>query len=140
MRIILIISGVVFALLLGAGGVGYIWWRVNGEELVEAGQQAMEEGRAFGETGDKAGCVAVALERVADCEGFSCELSVQVFLTGCLASSQATPGFCAGVPRRREILGTVRWRAGVCDAVQLPADGSCGRLLGPVQEFCFPDS
>ncbi len=140
MRMILIISGVLFALLLGAGGVGYIWWRASGEGLVAAARQGMEEGRAFGQTTDNPGCVAVALERIADCEGFDCELVVQAFLGGCLASSEATPGFCTRVPGQREILGTVRWRAGICDAEQLPSDGSCGRLLNSVQEFCYPDS
>jgi len=140
MRMILIISGVLFALLLGAGGVGYIWWRASGEELIEAAQQARDEGRALGETTNNAGCVASAMERIADCEGLRCEVPAQAFLAGCLASSEATPGFCTGVPRKREIVETVRWRAGICDAEQLSADGSCGRLLKAVQEFCFPDS
>lgn len=136
----MILAAVLLALVLGTVGVGYIWWRSNGEELVDAGRQAMEEGREFGATSDNQGCVAAAFGRLADCDGFRCELSAQVFLTGCLTSSQKTPDFCTGVPREREILKTVRWRAGVCDAVQLPAEGSCSRLLGPVQEFCFPDS
>ncbi|KPJ88915.1 MAG: hypothetical protein AMS18_12970 [Gemmatimonas sp. SG8_17] len=136
----MILAAVLLAVVLGTVGVAYIWWRANGEELVEAGRQATEEGREFGATSDNPGCVAAAFERLADCDGFLCELPVRFFLSGCLVSSEATPSFCTGVPSQREILGTVRWRAVVCAAAQRPSGGSCGRVLGSVQDFCFPDS
>ncbi len=128
--VVLVIAGVI---LIG-GAVYFI--STHGGEYLEKGKQSIEDGKRFGETTDNHGCVAETLTRYKQSPGMTGGISVQLFLTGCLQSSAATPGFCDDVPAPSEFMKSASWRVHQCSLEGMANDSYCQQIFGQVQNFC----
>lgn len=128
------IGGLIGLVLIAAGVGGYLVHRY-GDEALEAGKRYLAEGEALGRQTDNAGCVREALSRQKQWDSLSATIANGVFLSGCLNTSQATPGFCDDVPPSSEILNTARWAVEQCDQAGMDGEG-CPNLFHVVQRHC----
>jgi hypothetical protein len=135
----LLVVGVVLVLLaVVAGAAGYYWYSKHGRQFMEAARQAHEEGVQFGEETDDGGCLHEALARHRQAGGFGQSIAHNVFLKGCLSSSEQTDGFCDGVPKRTQIVASATWQTKRCAGAGF-TDASCRQLFAQVQEYCESD-
>lgn len=122
-----------FAGVVVVGGVG---WLGSVKDEYQAERGAIEvEAREFASGNSQESCVDEAVLRMTECDGMVCRVKTQDFLLTCLAESQPSPGFCAAVPPRDEIMASARWSVDEC-SVRGAGDSSCARLLRGVQEYC----
>ena len=133
----LIITGVVLVVIV-IGGIASAVYLISQQTgpLLAKSKQAMEDGRRVGATTDNNGCVSETLAGYKKEPGFTKAVTSQVFLSGCLPASRATPGFCDAVPPQTEIMKSVSWRGEQCLAAGISGDSYCSQLFGPVQQFC----
>lgn len=132
----LIISVAVVVVIIALGiGVGIYWVSVHGGEYVEKSKQSMTDGANFGKGTDNQGCVTETISRYKQDQGFSSAIATQLFFQGCLQASRETPGFCEAVPKRTEIMESVKWQTRQCSQYNL-RDSYCGQIFGQVQTFC----
>jgi hypothetical protein len=133
----LIIVGVLIVLLVvGVIAAGVFWWSRNKDALIARGKAQMTEGRTAGLSTDNRGCVDKSVARYKADPGFAGTIAANLFMQSCLEASQATPGFCDGVPRVIEIMKSSQWSLEQCRLVDLSRDQYCPQLFGPVQQFC----
>jgi len=137
-KIVLIVAGSV-AIVIGlvAGGAWW-WWRENSAQLVEAGKAAVLEGRKTGADLDEHGCVAQAVGRHgAEPAKLSLSTSIpnNLFLSACLHSSKASPGFCDGIPSDDEPVSSALWATRKCASLGF-SDSYCPRLVGRIASYC----
>ncbi|HUR81607.1 MAG TPA: hypothetical protein VM733_12630 [Thermoanaerobaculia bacterium] len=135
-RVLLIAIAAGFVVLVAGIIFAARWVRQRGEALKPEGAQVSAEARAFGEGKDAGACVAESMRRLQSARGFMGEARVRVFLRSCLEAATVTPEACAGVPKREEILKTVRWSMDECARRGRPKDQRCTRILGELQERC----
>jgi hypothetical protein len=62
-----------------------------------------------------------------------------LYMSSCLETSKATPGFCESVPPPSEIVRTAEWTARECQKAEL-TDSYCPSLVRRLQKFCHPTS
>jgi hypothetical protein len=135
----LLVVGVVLVLLaIVAGVAGYWWYTKHGREFMEAARQAHAEGVQFGEETDDEGCLHEALARHKQAGGLAQSISHNLFLKGCLSSSEQTEGFCDGVPKRLQIVASMTWQTKRCAGAGF-TDPTCRQLFAQVQEYCESD-
>lgn len=137
LKIVLVLMGGV-ALLCGASSAaGYWWFNENKDKLKGVGERAKAEGAAFAYEHDSEECVDEGLRRLAEHSGIVDQAGHKLFLKACLEKAQRSPGFCAGVPPRSEIMASASWSVERCVAKGKPEDQSCARLMQAVQESCL---
>lgn len=134
-KAILLLAGLLLLAAIVAAGVGWYWWSHHGEQLVEAARKANLAGASFGKTTDDQGCVSEALSRARSGAGFSEAVALNLFLKACLRASRPTDGFCDGVPKRSDIVESVKWQVDRCSRIA-PGVKECSRLMGQIEEFC----
>ena len=108
-----VIAIVVTFVLVGIGvvGLGAYLWTHHGSGLLDAASKQYDQGQAFGQQTDEAGCLDQALVRVKANSGATGSMAASVFARACWNASRPTPGFCDGVPKPLEVLRAVRWQA-----------------------------
>lgn len=136
LKVILIILGIGIALAALAVFLGVRWFRAHEGELREQGRAVIAEGQAFGRGKDAEACVAESFARLKRCDGFICQAKTKVFLQHCVSAANIPPEFCAGVPKRSEILASATWALEECARRGLANDRPCTRLVGALQEVC----
>ena len=135
-KIVAIVLGSAVLIVLMLAGLGAWLWQTYAPQLREAGQEVVAEAAEFGATTDNDGCLAEALDRYERCGGgFTCGVTRNIFLTGCLRASTPAPGFCDEVPPSDAFSASVTWRLQRCEEMGL-TDPQCGNLFGQIQEFC----
>jgi len=133
---VLIVLGVcVFVGVLAVVGAGVYWWTHHSRELIQAGENAMKQGSAFGKNTDNQGCLDEALSRYKQNKGLGGGISTGLFLTSCLNDSRPTPNFCDDVPRPTEFIKAAQWQLRKCAEAGIP-DQYCRQLYGQVQQYC----
>ena len=128
---------VVSIIILAAGSIGFglYWWSHHKRELFETAQRQVEQGQEFGKKADEQTCLDEAIGRYKADRGFTGSISIGLFLRSCLEASHPTPGFCDQVPKRSEILKSVKWQ--LEQAKKAGIDDQYGRhLFTQVQEYC----
>lgn len=108
----IVITVVVCFVLAGvaAVGLGVLLWSRHGDELLRAGAKHYEEGVAFGQETDEAGCLDAALTRYKANRGMAGSLASGVFVRACWKASAPTAGFCDNVPQPLDLLRAARWQ------------------------------
>ena len=135
----LLVVGVVMVLLaIAAAAAGYYWYTRHGRQFMEAARQARAEGVQFGEETDDEGCLHEALARHKQAGGLARSISHNLFLSGCLSTSEQTDGFCDGVPKGTQIVASVTWQTKRCAGAGF-TDPSCRQLFAQVQQYCESD-
>ena len=136
-KVLITIVAVLFAAVLALGVGGWIWWKRNAGDLLEAGKEAIVLGRESGATMEESGCVARALEMHKADPDLSILSSVRngLWLTGCLETSRVERDFCAHVPSQDETIARGLWAGSAC-ARQGLSDPYCPTLLQNVAKYC----
>ena len=117
---------------------GFIAVRTWGPQFIESTTRGDAEGREFGKTTDRQGCMKEGMERsrskgVLDL-GAGMELSI--FVDSCLKVSRETPNFCDGVPSMFSFEAN-DWAAGECKKAGLdPEKTACVHILKRKHQFC----
>jgi hypothetical protein len=126
--------------LVGAaliGGGAWYWWSRYGGEYIDAGKQAIEEGRESGRKLDESGCLKAAIERHKAEASYSMSAAIRndLWLTACLDASQAQLKFCEGIPSDDDVLAASLWATSTCLNLGL-SDSHCGNLVGKAVKYC----
>jgi len=136
LRILLIVA-VIFALIFAATAfVGYRWWMNNKDRLLEAAKHAEGDGEVFGRGKEATACVDEALTRAHSCRGLPCELTVRLFVDGCMKTATTTRDYCAAVPAQTEFLKRAQWSLDECTRRGQANDPRCGRIMQGIATAC----
>jgi hypothetical protein len=136
LKIVLIVIGVFVLIIIGFGMMGYIYFNQHKEEWLKAGAAARQEGEAFAAGKNASQCVDEGLRRLGTCSGLSCEITVRAFVQSCLSKAVPSAQLCTNVPKRSEIITSVKWSLDECSRRGLPNNQPCGRLMQEVQRYC----
>ncbi len=127
----------VLVLLAVAGIAGVAWFvRTHKDDFVAQARKARSDGAQTGRNLTEGRCVDDALSRYINDKGVLGGVRTRVWLEGCLEASQPTEGFCNGVPSESELMRTVHWRVGQCQARGFTGDSTCPNILAAVQQYC----
>jgi hypothetical protein len=137
MKTLLIVAAALCLVLAGAFLAARSWWANNSERLKASATQAQADGEAFGRSSDNAGCVTAGFDRYRAAPGMTGAITTRLYMGSCLRQSQPTPGFCADVPPRNEILKSGVWAGKECAAISA-GDSHCSNLVAEIQEYCHP--
>jgi len=135
LKAIFILGVALVILAIVAGVAGYSWYSKNGRRLKEEARRAHAEGVQLGEETDDQGCLDETLTRHRQAGGLAQAIADDVFLEGCLSRSEPTDGFCAGVPKRRQVLASAAWQVKRCGAAGF-SDPLCRQIFVQVQDYC----
>ncbi|MCU7958692.1 MAG: hypothetical protein KZQ58_01580 [gamma proteobacterium symbiont of Bathyaustriella thionipta] len=135
MKTLGIVVGIIFLLLLLIAAAGYVWWQSNGDELMQSGRQAMQEGRAFAADASQNECVERALLHSQDCSSIVCQTKARLFLQACLNTAEKDSYFCDDVPGRWDIMETVNWSLKLCTDLQ-QNNANCPTIVTSISEYC----
>ena len=138
LKALLVVVVVIVALAILAGAAGYYWYSRHGREFMESARKAQSEGVQFGEETDDQGCLDETLARHRQAGGFSQVITQNLFLKGCLSASEQTDGFCAGVPKRAQVMASATWQIKKCSEAGFN-DPFCRQIFSQVQEYCESD-
>jgi len=136
-----IIVAIVLVVILAVAGV-YLWWQKGGgkemgKEFIQNAEKSEKEGKDYGLSTDKEGCVSVAMARNKKDSSFSGALATKFFLQGCLKSSKETPGFCTTVPKPTQIIDSVNWQVDQCKKRGAANDQMCPQVMKTIQDYCY---
>ena len=133
---VLIVAGIcVFLGFVAVVGAGVYWWTHHSHELIQAGENALKQGKDFGRKADNQGCVDEALLRYRQNTGLGGGISTSLFLSSCLNESRPTPRFCDDVPGPLEFIKSAQWQVKKCQEAGL-SDPYCRQLYAQVQQYC----
>jgi hypothetical protein len=133
---VLFVLSVVGCIVFGVLGASMLQqW---GSGVMEQGQQADADARAFAAGHDQEACIVDALRRDDLCGGtsFACEITAGVFLQRCLENATPVAGLCDDVPPAREIIRSAQWTTQTCEARGHAHSQECTRLLPAIQRYC----
>ncbi len=119
---------------------GKHWISQNKDRWKQEGLQVKAEAAEFGKTHNAQQCLDEALHRSDQCTGFKCHTLTDIFLRNALKTSQATPGFCDGVPPKTDIMRTATWQNERCRQMGRAQDTFCGNLVREIQKHCTEDA
>jgi hypothetical protein len=124
------------AILLSIGGAVW-WWKANASSLASAAKDAYTDGKKMGADLDEKGCLAAAVARHKTKSNQSIIESTRtgLILSGCLAASKLSDGFCDGAPSPKNPLDTSMWTAKTC-AQQGMTDSLCSSVMQQVAHYC----
>lgn len=135
-KVVLVVVGVGFLLLVIGIVVAARWVKSRGAQLQEQGKAVIAEAEAFGKGKDGEACMAEALNRLKSAEGFIGEAKTKVFLQHCLQAATVAPEMCEGVPAPTEIMKSASWTLAECERRGWPNNQRCARLVGALQVHC----
>lgn len=135
-KVILIVVGVGFLLLVVGVVVAARWVKSSGEELQKQSKVILEEAEAFGKGKDGEACIAEGLNRLKAADGFIGEAKTKIFLQHCLSVATVAPQTCEGVPSPTEIMQSARWSIDECAKRGWANSQRCTRLIGALQFHC----
>jgi hypothetical protein len=130
-----IIGGLFLLAIVIVGGLVY-WVAQNKDKWVQSAERVQKEARDFGAKTDNEGCLNETFSRHKGDRSIKGQIATQVFLGGCLAASQPSPGFCDGVPPKGEIMKSINWALKKCSDSGLQNDQGCQRIYSTVQDYC----
>ncbi len=131
-KIVLVI--VIALVVLGVGAAWYGWTRHLGP-LIQGGRAQRAQGTELGRTADARECLATTFDRYGQGPGIKGAILARLFLDACLSVCSHAEGICEGVPAKKEIVASGRWRATTC-AAEGHSDDTCHQVLDPLQEYC----
>lgn len=135
MKVIGVLLGVFLALFILWMGFSFLWWQNNHEEVMQAVDQAVIEGQEIGKDSTDAECLTIYLDIMRDCQEMTCSIQNQVFLKTCLEYSQATSGFCATIPPKKDLIDFAKWAAKQCLNQQVE-NSHCAAGLQEAAIYC----
>ncbi len=135
-KVVLGILAGLLVLCLGSGAAGYFWFNSNKDRLRAEGDRARDEGRAAGQGRTPEECVELGFARFDASPGLVGEATARLYLSSCLRAAGADAAFCAGVPKRDELVKTAAWAVTVCAERGRPDDQPCTRFVQGLQEAC----
>lgn len=135
-KVVLVVVLAGFAILAVGIVVAARWVRHRGHALMEEGKVVVADAERFGKGKEEEACMTESFARLKACDGFICEAKTKVFLTHCLGAANKSAETCNAVPRRSEIMASVRWQLDECSRRGMPNDQPCTRLLQGLQEYC----
>lgn len=137
-----LILGVVFAgggvVCCLCGGLGMFRMQQFGQQVIADAERTVPEAEEFGRAHDQIACRDEGFRRSDACPltDFGCAAQVGVFTEACLNVCAPTPGFCDGVPRTTDIMGSANWAAAQCASLGRGGDSRCSSLLQSQQRAC----
>jgi hypothetical protein len=133
-----LLAGCSVLVLLAVGGIAGVAWfvRAHKGDLLAQARRVRSDGAQNGKNLTETLCVDEALSQYVNDRGTFGGVRTRVWLGGCLEASQATEGFCNGVPSESEFMRTVNWRVDQCRARGLTGDSACPNILAEVQQYC----
>lgn len=129
---VLLLGGLV---VIVGGYFALNWFEKNIGEMMVKDEQ---EGREFGKTTDKDGCMEEGMRRSKSQRllDFKEALPLTAFVDGCLESSSDTPNFCEGVPSMWSMKDS-EWGADVCREAGIdPDETGCVFVTKRKHEYC----
>ncbi|MGH9754639.1 MAG: hypothetical protein ACREA2_17825, partial [Blastocatellia bacterium] len=129
------IGGLFLLGIIAVGGIVY-WVYQNKAKWVQSAEQLMEDAKKFGVNTNNEGCLKEALSRHKRDKSITAQISTNAFLGICLQQSEASPGFCDGVPAKGEIMKSANWTLKKCSDAGLQNDRGCQQIFGTVQAHC----
>src|SRR5256885_1843053 len=125
---------VVLIIVVLVGGVLFLKFSSAGRRMSERLDAMEAQGTEFGKTTDQQGCVKEGLARSKKIIDITSQVGNRDFVRGCLRSSQASAGFCDGVP---SIVGKMftDWEAKHCKTIGSPTV-ACEDVMKEVILFC----
>ncbi len=134
-KIIIISITSVVLLITVIVGIGIYVGAKYSKELLGNSKAALLEGTEFGKQTDNNGCVKEAILRHKKAPGFQAAIANNLFLRGCLETSQPSEGFCDNVPPANEIMKSVQWQLQKCKEADIPNNYGA-QLFGQIQQYC----
>lgn len=133
--ILLIVLGVL--LLLGIGAVVALVFWVNSKKdaIVGDTKKTQADSIAFASTHEQKECVDEGLSRASKCDGIWCNAQQQIFVDQCLRRAKATPGFCASVPKKTEIMQAANYAVEECKR-RGRHDQGCTTVMQSLPNYC----
>ena len=98
-------------------------------------ESAIADGRSFGETTKQSACTDEAFRRRDACRDLECAARAEIFLEGCLETSQGEASLCDAAPPEEDLMATIYWRLSRCEE-RGTSTSACNRLMGTIQEYC----
>lgn len=135
MKVLGILFGALILFFIIWIGSGVVWWQSNQEEVMQAVEQATQEGQAIGRDSTDVECLQTYLDIMRDCKEMTCSIQNQVFLKACLDSSEMTPAFCAGIPKQSDLMDLAKWATQKCVDSQVD-NAHCAAGLQEVAVYC----
>jgi hypothetical protein len=130
-KIILAVVGVIIALFIAAGFIGYNWVMKNKGQFVAVRGEGVE----FGKGKTAAQCIDAAVARLGSGAMMS-GVSARIFVGGCLTTASATEALCATVPPRTEIMRSAQWSFEQCRTRGANDQQGCTQIFQAVVEHC----
>lgn len=130
-KTVLYLLGGAFVLVLG---LGVLWWRSNGPELLQKARTTMDEGHALGLRSDGTQCVDSTLSQMdPQTPTIGSMVRLGLFFRACADKSSGLRTICAQDTSSGRM--GVRWLGELCLArgIKNPA---CPSVLSPLAELC----
>jgi len=105
------------------------------EKLKELRESALGNGRDFGRATKQSSCMDEAFKKRNECRDLTCSMEAELFLEGCLDTSQKEASLCADAPSEDNLANTIYWRMARCEEYKAPTS-ACNRLMATLQEHC----
>jgi hypothetical protein len=134
--VLLLLAGSALIGALALVGLGAFLWSKK-DVLVATGKEAFAEADTFAAHHSQKECVDQAFADFAHCPGFKCELRTSLFVERCMKNAEASPAFCAEVPKPSNIFGVSTWAIQSCNQRGFyGANQSCVRIMQHVSSGC----
>ena len=129
-KILLAVIGIIVAILIAGGFIGYHWVMKNKGQFTAMRQQGIE----FGKGKDSNQCVDAALSRLSGT--LMSSVNARVFAGGCLTSATDSPDLCASVPPATEIIKSAQWGVEQCRKRGTADQQGCSQIFQEVMVHC----
>ncbi len=123
--------------LTGFGVLGYFWYQNSGKALMQASEESVREGSAFGLGRSDQACIDEGLARAQGCGELSLECNVTAggFVRGCLHQAEVSDALCEEVPELTSVWDSSRYMQRECEALGQNTPG-CHQVFQGVQGYC----
>jgi hypothetical protein len=135
-RLFLVLGLIAVGGLVLIGGVAWLWWDRNANELIESAKVVAAEGQKTGRNLQEGGCVGLALERHKSDPSMVATIQNGLWLTGCLETSRPQKSFCESVPPQDNPVVSGVWAGSACAQYGF-SDPYCHMLFQNVSKYCY---
>jgi len=132
----LLVAGIIILIITICVAAGITWWKHYGKEVVDYSKTVFEQGRQEGRNSSETDCMKSAADRFRIDNSIDKMVGNSIRMRACLSTAQPSELFCEGVPSKRDISETVKWRIGKCPEMGLK-EKDCGGVLSVMQEYCY---
>ena len=137
-KVLLIVVGTLFVVLVVAGFVGAMALKSTVEDVQREARMATVDGEVFGMTSTTEECVEEMVNRSAVCEGFSptCAPPLSAFLWACVEEATYQPSFCTGMPPLTQENAMMEWGQETCAKYGQPSNPMCALAVATITGYC----